>query len=386
MTATTQGLLRRDFAFRAIALTEIGTYVVGYALLSLMLAVAGLGVWSLVAGSLAQVALTASVYLVLCRRRLGLALDPESLKSIYSYGGKISIIGFVEVVATTLDTLWAGRFLGAGPTGLYSRARNLAIVPLYQFTTSLSRVLLPAYSRIQTEVVRLRSSYLSGLTVMTAIVVPVSWGVSGSAHEIIAVLLGGQWLDAVPLLAVMSLAVPCMLLMHLSALLCDAVAALRPRMVITVLRLAWLAAMLLAIGRRELMGIGIAFAVSELLTYMAYQLVMHRLLGSSWRQLWDAQRVGVTTGALTGLSLFGLHVALGSANVPAFAILLLQMAVGAGILVLAVTRVRGGAAWREVRARLVIAGANVETGVTGSVVRLMDRIARRPPPAGFEVE
>ena len=42
LTATTQGLLRRRFAFRAIALAEIGSYLIGYALVGVVLASCGL--------------------------------------------------------------------------------------------------------------------------------------------------------------------------------------------------------------------------------------------------------------------------------------------------------------------------------------------------------
>jgi O-antigen/teichoic acid export membrane protein len=378
LTATAQGLLRRDFEFRVIALTEMLTYLAGYASVSLLLALAGAGVWSLVAGSLAQATLMACFYVLYCRRRLGFAFAGESLRNIYSYGGRISVIGFLEVISTTLDTLWAGRIFGPGPTGLYSRSRNLAIVPLYQFTTSLSRVLLPAYSRIQSEAGRLRASYVSGLTVMAALVFPTAWGVSGAAHEVVSTLLGEQWLEAIPLLVVMSLAVPFMLLMHLSALLCDAVAALRPRMVITVFRLAWLTALLATIGRRELLGVAIGFAITELLTYLAYQIVMRRLLDVARRQLWRAQSIGIASGAVSGAALYGLHVALSRLDVPAYSILAIQLTVGAVILLATATRARDGVVWNEVRARLSAAGVTLETGRVGGIVRLLDRMSRRP--------
>lgn len=378
LTATTQGLLRRRFAFRAIALTEIGTYVVGYALIGLVLAASGAGVWSLVVASLAQAALAAAVYIVLCRRQLGVALAPQSLRSIYSYGGRISIIGFVEFIATNLDTLWAGHFFGAAATGLYSRARNLAIVPLYQFTTSLSRVLLPAYSSVQREPERLKTIYLTGATLLASIVVPVAWGVAGAAREVIVTLLGDQWMDAVPLLTVMSLAMPFMLLMHLGALLCEAVAALRVRIALTFARLAWVAVLLGVIGRHGILGVAVAFAVSELLTHLAYLQVMRRLLGVTVHELWLVHSVGLGAGITSLLVLFGIHAGLAATEMPAALVLLTQILAGTIILLAAVTRARGGAVWKEARSRMEAAGLRLDGGVAAPVVRTLDRLSGHP--------
>jgi len=378
LTSTTQALLRRRFGFRAIALTEMGTYILGYATIALLLASAGFGAWSLVAASLAQGALAAAVYLALCRRQLGFALAWGSLRSIYSYGGRISLIGFLEFIATSLDTLWTGHFLGAGPTGLYTRSKNMAVAPLYQFTTSLSRVLLPAFSRIQTERERLGGTYLASVMVVVAIAAPVAWGVAGSAHEVVLTLLGPKWVEAVPPLAVLSLAVPFTLVMHLSAVSCDAVAALRIRLVITVARIGWLVVLLVALGHMGVTGVAVACSVSEVLTMLAYQLVMRRLLGATAAQLWRAHSVGVGSGIVTGLTLFALHSALSAAHWPPVLILLVQVLVGAVILVASITRARGSVVWIEIRSRLQSAGlGHGEKGAGAAMFRGLDRLAGR---------
>ena len=101
------------------------------------------------------------------------------------------------------------------PVHAGDQPRDRAAVLL--LVTSLSRVLLPGYSRIQFERERLRSVYLATITVVAAIIMPIAWGVAGAAHEVIATLLGAQWIAAVPVLAVLSLAAPFTLLTHFGA-------------------------------------------------------------------------------------------------------------------------------------------------------------------------
>ncbi len=374
-TATTQGLLRRRFAFRAVALTEIAAYAAGYACIGLLLALLGFRQWSLVFAALTQTTLVMVVYLVLCRRDLGIALDLQSLRRIYSYGGRISFIGFGEFIAGSLDTFWCGHFLGARATGLYSRATNLATLPVYHLATGLSRVLTPAYSSIQADVPRLRRNYLSSIMVMAAIVVPAGWGTAGAAHEVVLTLLGSQWQNAVSPLAILALAAPLTLLAHLGSVLCDAIAALTPRIIITLARVLWLLLLLVVMAPFGIVGIAVAFALSETITAMAYLWTMHRVLDVCWLDSWRSHSVGLAAGAVTGLGTRGLHELSSLFALPAAVVLVAQVLFGVCIVVLWSTRARRGAIWRETQGRLASAGLNPASGtLLARATRFLNRM------------
>ena len=376
LTATTQGLLQRRMAFRSIALIQIVSYVLGYAVIGLVLASTGFGAWSLVAASLAQGALAAAAYTTVCRADIGFGFGAASLKSLYSFGGRVSLIGFAEFVASNLDTLWTGHFLGARATGLYTRATNIATVPLSYLVTSLTQVLLPGYSRIQSERRRLKSVYLTTITVFGVIMLPISWGVAASAHEIVLTLLGGKWAPAAPVLAILALAAPFSLLTHFGAVLCEATATLNVKIIIQVGRVAWLAALLVGLTRFGIAGIAAAFALSELVEHVAYLVVMRRLLTLSFGELWRAYVPGLAAGALTGLLLLGVHAGLIRLTWPAPAVLVVQLAVGVVCLFGAVAKARGGAIWQEVRGRLSEAGYRGDRkGVAGWAIRRLDALS-----------
>jgi O-antigen/teichoic acid export membrane protein len=375
LTASTQGLLQRRFAFRAIALTEIGSYLLGYALVGLILAVSGFGAWSLVAASLSAGALAAVAFTLLCRREIGFGLSAHSFRAIYWFGGRVSLIGFGEFIGSSLDTLWAGHYLGSQATGLYSRATNIANLPLYYFTTSLSRVLLPGYSRIQFERERLKTVYLATITVFGALVMPVAWGVAGAAHEVVVTLLGDQWIGAVPVLVVLALAVPFTVLTQFGASMCEATANLNMKIAITVARIVLLAALLVMLGRLGIIGIAAAFALSELATHVAYTLAMRRLLALDLADLLRAYSVGLVAGVVTGLALFGLHAGLTGLGWPAAIILLVQVTLGGLILLVSTTRAYGGLVWREIRLRLADAGhLPGDPGLAAWLIRRMDAL------------
>jgi len=376
LRGTTEGLLLRRFAFRAIALTEIGSWVVGYALVGLVMAISGFGAWSLVAASLSAGALVAAVYTLLCRHEIGLNLNWRSFKAIYSFGGRVSLIGVGQAIAGTLDTLWTGHYLGAGATGLYTRATNLASVPLNYFLLSLARVLMPGFSRLQNDRDRLRSVYVVTITVVAAIGMPIAWGIAGASRQVILTLLGGQWTGAVPVLAVLALAVPFTMLTHISAIMCEATATLNVKIAITAARIAWFAALLAVLSRYGIVGIAAAFALSELFTHVAYLPVMRRILGLGSADLWSAYSIGLPAGLITGLALFGLSAGLTRLGWPAPGILSVQLALGALLLLGTVTRARGGEVWREIRNRLDGAGYRAgNAGLAAWIIRRVDALS-----------
>ena len=378
-TATTQGLLRRRFAFRAIALTEIGSYLLGYATVGLTLALLDFGAWSLVAASLAQGALAAAAYTTLCRRDVGVGLKATSFKNIYAYGSRVSIIGFAEFIGYNLDKLWTGHFLGSQAMGLYTRAVNIAGMPLYYLTTSLSRVLLPGYSRIQSERARLKSVYLATITVIAAIIIPISWGVAGAAEEVILTLLGPRWVTAAPVLTVLALGVPLTLLSHFGAILCEATATLNAKIAISAGRIAWIAVLLVALDGYGVVGIAVAYVLAELIVHLCYLFVMRRLLSTLKSELGRAYSLGLVSGTVTGIALYGLHAGLTPAGWPAPLILTAQVSIGALFLLFTITRARHGAVWREVRARLTEAGYSRDgRGSASRVFRSLDRLAQTP--------
>ena len=214
-----------------------------------------------------------------------------------------------------------------------------------------------------------------------AIATPIAWGVAGAAHEVIVTLLGRQWIAAVPVLAILALAVPFELRTQLAASLCEATASLNVKIAITVGRVAWLAFLLVILARFGIVGIAAAFALSELATHVAYLLVLRRLLTLGRTDLWRAYEVGLAAGAITGLVLFGLHAGLASLDWPAPAVLTLQVAVGSLCLLGTVTKARGGLVWREMRKRLSEAGYGIgDSGGTAWFIRRMDSMVGGAAP------
>ncbi|MFP5310007.1 MAG: lipopolysaccharide biosynthesis protein [Actinomycetes bacterium] len=354
--ATAEALLRRDLDFRSIALRDIVSYVVGYPVVGLALALAGAGVWSLVAATLTQTGVRSLLAYLPVRHGLRPTGDREALGAVFSFGGRVSVISLLEFLGSELDTFVVGRVAGAGPLGVYNRAYLLARLPTYQITTSLSKVLFPAFSAVQHDLVRFRSALLTALRVTAAIVVPMSAGMAVAAPELVLVLLGEQWTGAIPVLPFVAVSSAVSMLTHFTAVSAEARAFLGAKVRISALRAALLAVFLAVAAGGPLWGYGAALLGAATSSHVAYLVLMRRVVEVRVRDLVWVYVPAVVAGLVVAAVLAGVR--LGTVDVlPVALVLLLEVAAGGLSLALMLRFGPLTGARTDVATRLANAGA-----------------------------
>jgi lipopolysaccharide exporter len=276
--APATALLRRDLRFKFLAQIEVGSYILGYTVVGLAMALAGAGVYALVAAMLVQMAVRAVGAYLATRHPILPTAATDSYRSIFSFGARISIIGFLEFLQANLDTLAVGRSLGAAPLGIYNRAKLIGELPGYQLTRGLAQVLFPSFSAIQSELARLRKAYISSVGGAAAIILPLNAGMAVAAPEIVLVLLGPKWVDAIPVLPWLLLASSLTLLGHFAGIVAEAQARLNAKLIIAVTSTCTLVLLLYAADGHGLPAFGAAVAGTALVTHLGYVSVLTRSL------------------------------------------------------------------------------------------------------------
>ena len=199
-------MIRRRLDFRRQFFIDLGSYLVGYAGLAAALAVGGFGVWSLVGGTLIQSALASIAQLFVGRHAVRPLLAVRELADLLHFGVGATASNCANYVALTGDNFIVGRAMGATALGLYQRAYMLMALPFTHAASILSSALLPAFSQVQEDPVRLRRGYLlaSGLTGMVA--APAMATLAIVAPHLVVSLYGPHWSGVVRPLQVLCLA------------------------------------------------------------------------------------------------------------------------------------------------------------------------------------
>ncbi|WP_187290255.1 lipopolysaccharide biosynthesis protein [Terriglobus saanensis] len=212
---TALALLNRRQDARSVQAIAILSYVVGYPLVGLSLALMGAGVWSLVAAWLTQ----SFLYSVLVFLR-----QPHSIKPLFHpdhlpllhFGIRVFGANVCRWGISNLDNTVVGRVAGPLALGLYSRAFTTLGNTTETITSSLLGVLLPAFSRVQTDEEKLRRVYASVFGLLLLVILPMFAAVAAAADVVVLGLYGKMWANAVPYMRPIALAMAVNAVMSLS--------------------------------------------------------------------------------------------------------------------------------------------------------------------------
>ncbi|AMR27343.1 hypothetical protein A0257_09720 [Hymenobacter psoromatis] len=336
--ATATSMLRREMRFEALAKVEVVAYVLGYGGVGVTLGLLGAGVWSLIAASLAQQLFTALFSYGVVRHSLRFIFQKAPYARLLGYGGRVSVVGFLEFVNGNLDTLLIGRLLGSVLLGIYNRAYMLLYLPTYFLTNSLARVAFPAFSKIQDDLPRLRTLYLTSTTLIATVVLPVCAGVAVAAPELVAVLLGPRWSASVPILRVLCFSIPLTMSTLLAGVVADARANLSQKIILNLTYMVLLASLFWSLKGYGLAGIAVGIGTGEFVRTLLYMRVTHNDIGIPYPQLLSVYRPGLLNAAAVGLGLLVVSTLVRPLHPPALLTLLALMATGAVALLVVVLR------------------------------------------------
>jgi lipopolysaccharide exporter len=375
------GLLRRQLRFRVLSIITFATYVLGYLVVAIGLALLGAGVWSLVIGALVSSGSQTVWQYALLRHPVRPVLRWKPYQEVCGYGLRVSGAYLLDYVGSSLDTFTVGRFASTAVVGQYSRGYYLAFQPFHTYLTqALTLVLFPHLSRIQHDRARLRRAYLSMLMLGGVLVFPVCAGVAVAAPDLVRVVLGPQWGLAATIVPWFALAAGCSVISALSQTAAEARADLNRSLAVQgVYVLALSACLAFAVGYRSngIWVVAAAVLAAEILRHVGYIVLMWRIVRFSARQLWQSYTPAALASLGVALAIAATRRAL-VGQVPTTLMFASELAAGALALWLCIRFGPLPAIRRELRMRLTAAG--VLGGVGGLRWRLAPLILGRPEP------
>jgi len=212
---TATSLLKRNLNFKSLQFVQVASYLVSYLLLGIPLAFTGFGVWSVVSAQLSQSLLQSLIAYALVRHPIK-PLFKCSAIGFFSFGTKVIATNLINWLIGNLDNVFVGKFFGAISLGLYSRTYLLITAPMNNIVIMLQGVLFSTCSKIQASTDKLKQVYLASASILALIFLPVFVCLALIPRTAIAAIYGNRWLDAVPLLVPLALAMPFHAVMALS--------------------------------------------------------------------------------------------------------------------------------------------------------------------------
>ena len=166
------------------------------------MAVAGMGVWSLVGQQLSRQLLNTLFLWIYCKWRPVWEFSLQSFKELFGFGSKLLLSGLLDTVFKEIYSLVIGRCYTSAQLGQYTRANQFNQIFSSNLTTVIQRVSYPVLSSIQDEPERLREAYRKVIKSTMLISFACMLGLAAVAKPLIILLIGEKWLPAVGFLQI----------------------------------------------------------------------------------------------------------------------------------------------------------------------------------------
>jgi PST family polysaccharide transporter len=202
IAGTHYALAMKQLDFRSRTAAELADAVVRGAV-GIALALAGAGVWSLIAGYIAGTSAMTVVVWRMVDWRPRWKLKREHLRRLLGFGGSLTGVGIMGAFLAQFDNGVVGRVLGATQLGFYSIANRLPYLFIISLAAASGQVLFPAFATL--DGAEMRRGFLLALRYTGAIALPLTATLIVLAEPLTVAVFGPRWRPAIAATQVMCL-------------------------------------------------------------------------------------------------------------------------------------------------------------------------------------
>lgn len=182
--------------FRVLAKINITSTFFG-GIISILLAIFGFGVWSLVYQILSKSIIRFCLFIIYLRWRPLIVFDFKKLKENLNFSYKLTIAQLINVIYDNIYNVLIGKAYNSEVLGYFYQARNLSNMPTSIFSSIFYKVTFPIMSSIKEDEIKLRVAFLRFNKLSYFIMLPIMILLYVIAPTVIKVILSEKWLNSI---------------------------------------------------------------------------------------------------------------------------------------------------------------------------------------------
>lgn len=191
-----QAFVSRNMLFKRFFFATLGG-TLGAAVIGIMMAYLGFGVWALVVQQLFNAGIDTLILWITVRWRPKKVFSYKRLKLLLTYGWKLLASGLLEALYVNVRSLVIGKIYTPLDLALYNQGDKLPNVIVGNINNSIDSVLLPVMSNEQEHVSRVKEMTRRAIKTSTYIMAPLMVGLVITAENFVSLVLTEKWLPCV---------------------------------------------------------------------------------------------------------------------------------------------------------------------------------------------
>ena len=204
LSATLTAQQRRAFEFRTLALRSLVGRISG-ALLGVVAALLGMGVWSLVIQQVCIALLSTIVLWLACKDRPRFGLDPAAARQLVVFGFGAAGAEFINSGIKRVFVIACGILLSTTIAGYINLAFRLVDTLWGVAATAIYQVVLPTMARLQDNHPQLFTVFRQTQRLTATLLYLAFMLMAATSDSLVHVMFGEKWLPAAPYVTLLSL-------------------------------------------------------------------------------------------------------------------------------------------------------------------------------------
>lgn len=195
VVATPAALLQRDFRERTrMLIDQVNTWL--GAIVSVLLALAGLGAMALAIGRVSGSLVSAVLFIRASPQRFRFGWDAGTVRPLLRFGMPLAGTSIIVFGVGYADQVVAGTQLGTTALGFYLLAFNLSSWPMALLSQPLRRVGPAAFARVQHDAAAAERLLSAVVGALATVAMPVFVGLAAAAVPLVSFVYGREWRPA----------------------------------------------------------------------------------------------------------------------------------------------------------------------------------------------
>lgn len=196
-----QAYVSKHMLFKKFFFATLGG-TIGAAVVGIVMALYGFGVWALVAQHLFNLIVDTLILWLTVKWRPKKLFSWQRLKGLFSYGWKLLVSALIDTVYRDLRQLIIGKKYSTEDLAYYNKGQQFPNLIVTNINSSIDSVLLPTMAEAQNDKTVVKAMTRRAIKTSSFIMWPLMVGLGVCAEPIVRLLLTEKWLFCVPYLRI----------------------------------------------------------------------------------------------------------------------------------------------------------------------------------------
>ena len=197
-------MFTREFRFALLSKIVFASSLIS-GIIAVVMALAGCGIWSLVAQRLLMMGIKAVAFWSIRRWRSTERFSMALLRSMAPFSLRLLATDLISAVYNNVAQLFIGKLYSAHALGFYSQAQKLKDLPVTSTVQAVQGVTYPALAKIADTDDKFSAGYLRIINLLSFVIFPTMLGLVAIAPEMFMLLLGEKWMPTVPYFEILAI-------------------------------------------------------------------------------------------------------------------------------------------------------------------------------------